>query len=142
MHRSIALITATAVLIVAGCTTTPTTATKMDPKIRGKVEKGIIEPGFTPEMVFLALGKPSEPSESLSDATTNGTWVYNEFSVNHRDFIRAGFRQRVVFDPKRKSDVVVTEPIDTKSIPNPRSNSLHVTFRDGRVVDIQRVAGI
>jgi hypothetical protein len=142
MHRSIALIAATAVLVVAGCSTTPTTATKMDSKIRAQVDKGIIEPGFTPEMVFLALGKPSEPSESLSDATTNGTWVYNEFTGTNRDFIRAGFRQRVVFDPKRKSDVVVTEPIDTKSIPNLRSNSLHVTFRDGRVVDIQRAAGI
>ena len=145
MHRSHVLFAAGVVVaLVAGCNTakTPTTATKLEPKIRAQVDKGIIEPGFTPEMVYLALGKPNEPAESLVDATTNGTWVYHNFQRNDRDFVRPGFRRRVVFDDTRKSDVVVTEAVDTKSAANLRANSLHVTFRDGRVVDIQRTAGI
>jgi hypothetical protein len=144
MQRLTVLLAASLVLVVGGCAThTPTTATKLEPKVRAQVEKGIIEPGFTPEMVFLALGKPNEPAESLVDATTSGTWVYHDFQRNGgRDFLRAGFRRHVVFDPTKKSDVVVTEPVDAKAFPNLRANSLHVTFRDGRVVDIQRVAGI
>lgn len=144
MHR---LITSTAVVILiaaAGCTTArqPTTATTLEPKIRAKVERGVIEPGFTPEMVYLALGKPSQPSESLADATTNGTWVYHDFHSTNRDIVRAGYCRRVKFDPARKSDVVVTEPIDPKILPNLGAHSLHVTFRDGRVVEIQHVAEI
>ena len=131
------------VLLTAGCATRqPTTATKLEPKIRSKVEKGVIEPGFTPEMVFLALGKPSEPAASLADATTNGTWVYHEFNGNGREIVKPGFRRRVVPDPAGKGDTIKTEPIDPNTSPNLRPNSLHVTFRDGRVVEIQRVAGI
>lgn len=142
MHRSSILVAGLLVVAVAGCNTarTPTTATKLEPKIRQQVGRGIVEPGFTPEMVYLALGRPSEPAQSLVDATTNGTWVYNDFHRNDRDFVQAGFRRRVVFDPGRKSDVVVTERLDPKSLANFRPHSVHITFRDGRVVEIDHVA--
>ncbi len=143
MQRILVLLPSILSLVLAGCATAriPTTATKLEPKIQAKVTKGIIEPGFTPEMVYLALGKPSEPAASLVDATNNGTWVYHDFQQNGRDFVRAGFRRRVVFDPGRKSDVIVTEPVDPDVLPSLRANSLYVTFREGRVVEIQRSAG-
>lgn len=147
MQRPILFAAAIVTLASIGCSTfsgrkAPTTATTLEPAIRAKVERGVIEPGFTPEMVYMALGKPSEPAVSLVDATRDGTWVYHDFNRNDRDFIRAGFRRRVVFDPARRSDVVVTEPIDARTFPNLRERSLHVTFRDGRVVEIKRTAAL
>jgi hypothetical protein len=144
MHRLSILIAALTLMLAAGCNTAgkPVTATTLEPKIREKIGKGVVEPGFTPEMVYLALGKPTEPAQSIADATTNGTWIYNDFHRNDRDFVQAGFRRRVVSDPTRKGDVIVTEPIDPKSIANVRPHSLYVTFRDGRVVEIQHVAEI
>jgi hypothetical protein len=143
MHRLPVFLVITGILLAAGCATTkPTTSTSLEPKIRAKVEKGLIEPGFTPEMVYLALGKPTEPAESLADATTNGTWVYHDFHRKDAGIVKAGFRRRVTFDPAKKTDVITTEPIDPKALPNLRAHSLHVTFRDGRVVEIQRVAEI
>ena len=49
-------------------------------------------------------------------------------------------RHIIGLDPSRRGDVVITEPLDTKAYPNLEPKSLHVTFRDGRVVDIKRVA--
>lgn len=142
MHRLPALLAAASVVFAAGCATTrtPTTATKLEPNIRAQVEKGIIEPGFTPEMVFLALGKPNEPAASLVDATANGTWVYHNFSAGDRGILKPGFRRRIVYDATKQSDVITTERIDEKTAPNLQANALYVTFRDGRVVEIQRVA--
>ena len=143
MHPLSVIVAATTILLVAGCATPkPTTSTSLEPKIRAKVDKGIIEPGFTPEMVYLALGKPTEPAQSLADATTNGTWVYHDFHRTDAGLVKAGFRTRSVFDPAKNADVIKTEKIDPKTLPNLRAHSLHVTFRDGRVVEIQRVAEI
>ena len=141
MHRPIALLLLLCgAVAVAGCaTSTPTTATKLEPKIQAKVKQGIVEPGFTPEMVYLALGKPTKPDEGLADATVNGTWLYQTFNADERDFIRAGFRRRVVFDQSKHADVVVTEPLDA-SLPALPPRSLQITFRDGRVVEIARAA--
>jgi hypothetical protein len=143
MHPSLPLLAAAALLLATSCATrSPTTATKLEPAIKAKVDKGLIEPGFTPEMVFLALGKPTEPTESLADATSSGTWVYRDFhqNGNGRELVKAGFRRRVVFDSKKKSDVVVNEPIEPQTLPTLPAHSLHVIFRDGRVVEIQRGA--
>jgi hypothetical protein len=147
MHRpTLALLLAAGLLTVAGCNTANSryqkvNATTMpDPKTKAQIKRGVIEPGYTPEMVFLALGKPSVPAESIVDATKDGTWIYKEFNGTEKDFVRAGFRRRVVFDPSRRTDTVVTEPLDTKAFPNLEPHSLHVTFRDGRVVEFKRVA--
>ncbi len=128
-------------ICLSGCVTPkPTTATTLEPKIQAKVKRGIVEPGYTPEMVYLALGKPTSPKDNLVDATRDGTWVYENFVQNERDFIKAGFRRRVVFDPVKRSDVIVTEPVDPRLFPNLQPHSLHITFRDGRVSEITRVA--
>ena len=141
MHRSLATLLALLSLVLAGCASrTPTTATNLEPKIQEKVKRGVVEPGFTPEMVYLALGKPATPAENIADATRDGTWVYNNFQRDERDFIRAGFRRRVVFDPVKRADTIITEPVDPKLFPNLEPHSLHITFRDGRVVEIKRIA--
>ena len=72
-------------------------------------------------------------------ATGRGPTI-RDYHRNDRDFIKAGFRRRVVFDPVKRGDVIVTEPVDAKSFPNLRAHSLHVTFKDGRVIEVQRVA--
>jgi hypothetical protein len=132
--------------LVAGCQSANSRYQKVsatmtpDAKTQKNIKRGVVEPGYTPEMVYLALGKPTIPADGIVDATRDGTWIYRGFSGTDRDFVRAGFRRRVVFDPSRGGDVVVTEPIDTKAFPNLEPRSLHVTFRDGRVVEIKRVA--
>lgn len=136
----IVLVVAT-LFLAGGCSSvrTPTTATtRLDSPLLQKVQQGVVEPGYTPEMVFLALGKPSEPAESLVDATNTGTWVYRDFKPGRPDFLRAGFQSRLTFDSTRKSDVIVTLPMDRATLESLPENSLRVVFHEGRVVNIQR----
>jgi hypothetical protein len=112
----------------------------LPPETAGKLERGIVEPGYTPQMVFVALGRPSSPVNASPEATRDGTWTYRSFHTNDRDFVRAGFRRRVIFDPVRKSDVIITEPVDARSFPHLQDQAVRVTFRDGRVTDVQRSA--
>jgi hypothetical protein len=147
MHRPFIIVAiASAIALTAGCNTANSRYQKVsgtmtpDPTTQKAIKRGVVEPGYTPEMVYLALGKPTVPAEGIVDATRDGTWIYRDFQGNERDFVKAGYRRRVVFDPSKRSDVVITEPLDTKAFPNLEPKSLHVTFRDGRVVDIRRVA--
>jgi hypothetical protein len=150
MHRLLLPTLALLTLALSGCNTAssrlreyPESAAQFDKATRDKIARGVVEPGFTPEMVYMALGKPSEPAEGLASQTKDGTWIYHEFHPrNERDFVRAGYRRRVVFDPVKRSDTVVNEPVDPRLFPSLRPRSVHVTFREGRVVEVQRVAEI
>ena len=129
-----------------GCTSTATrlrehagVMASFDPATRDKIERGIVEPGFTPLMVYLALGKPTSPARADIVGTREGTWTYRSFHGNDRDYVRAGFRRRVVFDPVRKSDSIVTEPADPRLYPHLQDHTLRITFRDGHLVEVQRL---
>lgn len=144
MPRPLLLLAALGVAF-AGCASRPRELqlppeNSLDAATQKKIKRGLVEPGFTPEMVYLALGQPSEPARNLVDATRDGAWVYHDFNGTDRDLVRAGFRRRVVFDPVKRGDVVITEPLDAKAFPHLVPRSLVVRFKDGRVVDVSRVA--
>lgn len=134
-----------ALALLAGCNSPsarlrerPAAAAALDPATRSKIDQRIVEPGFTPEMVYLALGRPSSPARVDISATRDGTWTYRDFNPNDRDFVRARYRRRVVFDPVRRSDMVITEPVDARLHPALRERVLEVEFREGRVTDVRR----
>jgi hypothetical protein len=147
MHRIVIIAAVCSVLsCLEGCANAssrlrarPAAAAALDPVTREKIEQGVIEPGFTSEMVFLALGRPTTPLGADIDQTREGVWKYSNQYRNERDFIRSGFRQRKVFDPDRRSDVIITEPVDDRSFPSLRDYTLEIEFRDGRVTSVRRV---
>jgi hypothetical protein len=127
-----------AVLALTGCATsrTPLNSTKLDPATKATIDRRQIEPGFTPEMVFLALGKPTSPANSLVDSATNGTWIYENFVPADGGFIKPGFTRKLVFDAAKQRESVVTEKIEGGSGPESNLPALKVTYRNGRVVEI------
>lgn len=109
---------------------------RFDPATRQAIERGEVRPGFTPDMVYLALGRPARETTS---ADGDQVWRYHyEPPTAANETIRDGFRKRVVYDPVKRTNDVVVEPIDTKAFPNLVPHTLEVTFRAGRVVSLRR----
>jgi hypothetical protein len=133
---------------LAGCTSAvsrrlqerPAAAEALDPDTRDKIEQGVVEPGYSPEMVYLALGRPTSPLWADIEQTREGIWKYSNPNRNDRDYIRQGFRQRKVFDPDRRSDVIITEAVDDRVFPQLRDYVTEIEFRDGRVASVRRIA--
>lgn len=127
-------------LWLAGCASqpAPVTTEKLDPKIRAMIQQKRIEPGFTPEMVYLALGKPQSSTGELVDSASNGVWVYQDFAPGEKAFLAPGFSRRLVVDPKTNREVVTTERVKPELLAGLMPNSLKVTYQKGRVVEILR----
>lgn len=88
--------------------------------------------GFTADQVQRAMGKPLR----VEISPTGETWIYRDRPRNPRDFVRAGHRRRVEFDPVRRSEVIIVEPVRAREFPELRSHTIQVTFRDGQVAAI------
>lgn len=125
----------------AGCNSASKSAalTDLDPATRKKVDEGIVEPGFTPAMAYAALGKPTVPADARAETMVDGTWEYQRLAGNPRDFIRNGYRHRLVYDPTRRVDIKVVEPVDARLFPHLRDHKLVITFQDSRVTSVKRI---
>lgn len=112
---------------------------ELDPATRKKVKSGIVENGFTPAMVHLALGKPSVPAQVDPKGTVNDTWIYNRSGGTPRDYIRNGYRHQTLFDPTLRYDVTTVEPVGPTAFPSLRNRRIIVVFQDGKVTAVSRI---
>jgi hypothetical protein len=116
----------------------PGALANVDPATEAQIRRGEIAVGFTPEMVRLAMGAPLR-IDAARDSGGGETWLYRDRPRNPNDFVRAGYRRRVEFDPVRRSNVIITEPVDDRAFPQLRTHSIYVDFREGRVAAIRSV---
>ena len=73
-------------LTAAGCATTPQDRVRrhaalfasFPPEIQAKVLEGRVEPGFTPDMVRLALGRPDRVITRMTPDGETVVWLYTE----------------------------------------------------------------
>jgi outer membrane protein assembly factor BamE (lipoprotein component of BamABCDE complex) len=147
-HGLIRAATAAALAILglaafAGCTTANTRISEhtaeyasLDPATQAAIKRGEINPGYTTDMVYMALGRPLQTTRDASGETV---WVYHhEPPTAYNETIHAGFRRRVVYDPVKRSNDIIIEPIDTKAFPNLVPYNLRLTFQNDRLVRIDR----
>ncbi|PTX91610.1 hypothetical protein [Opitutus sp. ER46] len=101
------------------------------------IRRGEVEPGYTPAMVTMALGRATE---TTVDAAGHPVWFYDRpplVGPNERVF--GGFRQRVVYNPVKRGNEIITEPVDEKAFPHLVPYRLRLTFADDHLTSIERV---
>lgn len=140
-----ALIALLALLFAAGCETVdsrikqnPELFAKLDPAIQAKIKQGIIDLGFTPDMVGLALGEATEKREVRSEKGTETIWIYSTYYERYDGTRYAGYQRRVYFDRHLNSYRVSYEPVFADTYRPESTERIRVTFRDGKVAIIEQ----
>jgi hypothetical protein len=102
-----------------------------------KIRKGIVEVGYTPEMVYIAMGDPTEKRSSRSASRDRETWIY---SVYYQDWVGRAFvghRRVVVYDQKTKRSYVYHQPVYEDLYRDRKEDRIRVEFEDGEVSAIE-----
>jgi hypothetical protein len=136
---------ATLSLVLAGCDTfdkrsqeRASTFETLGPEEREKLRRGVIEIGNTPDMVYIALGRPDETKETATAEGRETVWIYNTYHQEYEGNIRTGYRRILVFDPGRKRYVVFYEPTYTDVFSHHEEENIRIVFRNDRVVMIEQ----
>ena len=121
----------------------PETVARLDPATQQLIRRGEVQPGFTAEMVRLALGEPRLREQGAAyKGPGDEAWGYPHRNPNPRDYIRNGVRYRLEYDPRVGSDRLIREPVDERLFPHLRNYVLYVRFQQGRVLAVDRVESL
>lgn len=154
-----------AAMALAGCDATSGTAARIQeksavfatltPEQKKNIEEGSIEYGYTTDMVYMALGKPSKVREKAAPEGTVLMWTFNQF------YPTVAVSQLALNDPSRKfkaaqlstnypntgpggataASISSTKPSGPEpgvdSLGEIPSETLHVLFLDGKVFQIK-----
>ncbi len=52
---------------------------RLDPQTQDKIRHGLISIGYPPDMVYIALGPPSEKQQKVTPEGDETTWIYKSY---------------------------------------------------------------
>jgi hypothetical protein len=113
---------------------------QLDPNTQAKISHGDIDIGFTPDMVYMALGNPDVRREAVTTDGQTETWVYRSY---YGDEVSAfggwhGYHRWYAFNPYGRFYRVYWEPVYYDAFPQVAEDDIRVTFRNGRVIMIDQ----
>jgi hypothetical protein len=130
---------------LAGCQTVndrikekPEVFASVDAATQDKIKQGIIDLGYTEDMVYLALGKPDQKRESVTAAGKSTTWVYNTYYERYDGTHFAGYHRSLYFDPYLRSYRVYYQPVFADAYAQEKEERIRVVFTNGKVTALEQ----
>jgi hypothetical protein len=148
MHLKKIVLFAGLMLVLAGCNTIDHRISekqdvfnRLDPQTQDKIRQGVVEVGYTQDMVYIALGPPDARHEKVTAKGTETTWVYKTYYEQFEGMEHVGYRRIVFFDPADHVYHVYYEPVSTPVYSQHEEDNIRVTFVDGKVTAIEQNKG-
>jgi len=116
----------------------PAAFAQADAAAQDKIKQGIIDIGFSEDLVYVALGKPDQKRESISPTGKTVTWIYNTYYQRYDGTRFAGYSRRVYFDPYLKTYRVYYRPVFAEVYTDETEERIRIVFKDGKVAVIEQ----
>jgi hypothetical protein len=131
--------------LLAGCSTFDSRAREksavfaaLDEPTRARLEAREIHLGDTTDMVYIALGKPSEIQKTTDSTGASDTWIYNTYWQEYQGTRLVGHRRDVIYNPATKTYRVIYTPDYEPVYVGRAEERIRVTFASGRVTAIEQ----
>jgi hypothetical protein len=144
-HRFIFSLLVGAFVFLAGCETVndrikekPEAFNSVDQATQDKIKQGIIDIGYTEDLVYLALGKPDQKRESANASGRTVTWIYNTYYQRPEGTQFVGYNRHVYYDPYLRSYRVYYRPVYDEVYSEEKEERIRIVFKDGKASVIEQ----
>ncbi len=138
-------VAAAAISILAGCNTFNSRARQMSgvydslpASEQQRLQRGTINVGDTPEMVYIALGNPDERRETLTADGAQNTWIYKTYWQQYEGTAWLGYRRIIVPSRTGRGYVIYHEPVTQDIYRTHADETIRVVFANGVVSQVEQ----
>jgi len=116
----------------------PEVFASIDKATQDKIRQGIIDLGYTEDMVYLALGVPDQKRESITAAGRSVVWIYNTYYQRYDGSAFVGYERRVFYDPQLRSYRLSFHPAYADAYHDETEERIRVVFKAGKAAVIEQ----
>ena len=139
------LVATFAALVLASCSTVESRIGEksaafaaLDEPTQQKLRQSIIEVGYSPDLVYIALGAPSEKLRKTTGLGAEETWVYRSYYEEWAGQVLSHYQRWVSYDSNTKRYYVSYEPVYADVYRAREEELIRVSFLDGKVSAIEQ----
>jgi hypothetical protein len=142
---SSSVVAAVAAFSLAGCDTFQSRAREKSATYEAlpsgtqeRLQRGAINVGDTPDMVYIALGHPDEKRQTTTNDGTSETWIYRTYWEQYEGTAWAGWRRIIVPAANGRGYVIFHEPVRREIYSTHADEVIRVTLNRGAVVSVEQ----
>jgi hypothetical protein len=110
----------------------------LDAATQDQIRQGQVGIGYTPDMVYIALGEPTRRVSHLASDGSHDTWIYKSYYEEYAGTAFAGYHRYAVPGRLPGRYTVYTEPVYTDLYRQRSQEYLRISFKDGKVASIDQ----
>ena len=138
-------VAAAALSLFAGCNTFHSRARQMSgvydslpASDQQRLQRGTINVGDTPEMVYIALGNPDERRDVQNADGTQTLWIYKTYWQQYEGTAWLGYRRIIVPSNTGRGYVIFHEPVTQDVYRTHVDEVIRVTFANSVVSQVEQ----
>jgi len=146
MKNPLTLLICLAALVLAGCSTVQSRIEEksavfnaLPAETQAKIQQGLVDVGYTPDMVYIAIGNADKVIERSTGDGNETVWIYNNYYQEYEGSRFAGYRRSVYYDNRIKAYRVFYEPVRAEIYRDRVEEVARVVFKNGKVASIEQV---
>ncbi len=131
--------------LITGCQTVdtrikekPEVFAQLDKATQDKIKQGIIDLGYTEDLVYFALGAPDQKRESISAVGKSVAWIYNTYYDRYDGTIMAGYHRSVYYDRYLGTYRMYYRPVYADTYRHEKEERIRIVFKDGKAAVIEQ----
>ena len=117
----------------------PDAFAQVDKATQDKIRQGIIDLGFSEDLVYLALGTPDQKRESVAATGNTTTWIYNTYYDRYDGpYLMGHYYRQVYFDPYLRTYRMHYHPVFADAYVTEKEERIRIVFKDGKASVIEQ----
>lgn len=133
-------------LVLAGCSTVKSRIKEkqavfdsLAPVEQANIQQGVVEIGYTQDMVYMAMGRPDKVRDRATARGTQTIWIYNQYYQEFMGNRHVGYRRDMYYDARAKVWRVYYTPVSEAVYRDRVEEVGRVVFQNGKVESIEQV---
>ena len=132
-------------LLISGCSTIENRIEEksavfnsLPSETQEQIKQGIVNVGFSPDMVYMALGRPDTIREKTTAAGREIIWVYKAFYQQYEGTQFVGYQRSMYFDRSRNVWQSYLTPVHADIYRDKTEELARISFKDAKVTVIEQ----
>ena len=109
----------------------------LTPQEQANIQQGVIDIGYSMDMVYMAMGKADNVKEKITPAGTVTTWIYNMYYQDYLGNRFVGYRRNMYYDSNARVWRVYYTPVSEPVYRDRIEEVGRVNFKNGKVSSIE-----
>jgi hypothetical protein len=146
MKNPLTLLSCLAALVLAGCSTVESRIEEkaavfnaLPAETQSRIQQGLVDVGYTQDMVYIAMGRADRVVERASAAGTETVWIYNNYYQDYQGTQFVGYQRAIYFDHRIKAYRVYYQPVRADIYADRTEEVARIVFKDGKVTSIEQL---